>query len=207
MNNILTITVGVLLTIVASLLGLVLIPGWQFEQLPTKELTAADGTVTEYPVPLDPQTSGRGREVYRGLGCLYCHSQQVRPEGFGADLDRGWGMRRSIPRDYLGQNPTLLGTMRTGPDLANIGFRQPDDEWHYLHLYQASLTSPGSVMPPFRFLFERVDERPADESTLAYQLPAEEGQPAAWIVPGPDAIALVAYLKSLQQPYTVEELQ
>ena len=89
MNNILTITVGVLLTVVASLLGLVLIPGWQFEQLPTKELTAADGTVTEYPVPLDPQTAGRGREVYRGLGCLYCHSQQVRPEGFGADLDRG----------------------------------------------------------------------------------------------------------------------
>lgn len=207
MNNILNIVIGVLLTIIASLLGLVLIPGWQFDQLPVKELTAADGSVVEYPAPLDPETAGRGREIYRAMGCLYCHSQQVRPEGFGADIDRGWGMRRSIPRDYLGQNPPLLGTMRTGPDLANIGFRQPSDEWHYLHLYQPTLTTPGSVMPPFRFLFERVEQKPADEAILAFELPAEAGAAAGWILPGPDAIALVAYLKSLQQPYTVEELQ
>ena len=37
----------------------------------------------------------RGREIYMANGCIYCHSQQIRPEGFGTDIDRGWGPRRT----------------------------------------------------------------------------------------------------------------
>jgi len=44
--------------------------------------------------------------------------------------------------------------MRTGPDLRNIGARQPSPDWHYLHLFDPQITSPGSIMAPFGFLYE-----------------------------------------------------
>ena len=73
---------------------------------------------------LEPYTANQaaGRRVYVSLGCLYCHSQQVRDPAFGSDQARGWG-RASFPEDYRYDRPHLLGTMRTGPDLANIRAR------------------------------------------------------------------------------------
>jgi cytochrome c oxidase cbb3-type subunit 2 len=62
-----------------------------------------------------------GREVYIREGCYYCHTQQVRDPQNSSDLERGWGMRRSVARDYIYENPPLLGSVRIGPDLANIG--------------------------------------------------------------------------------------
>ena len=53
-----------------------------------------------------------------------------------------------------------MGTMRTGPDLSNIGVRNPSETWHYLHLYNPQITSEGSNMPPFRFLFETKKKDP-----------------------------------------------
>ncbi|MFT5735302.1 MAG: cytochrome c oxidase cbb3-type subunit 2, partial [Planctomycetota bacterium] len=153
MNRISLITLGVLATVIASLFGLVLIPNLQLQSMGPKTVQLRDGSTAVYPAELDSYLEGPGREVYRDLGCIYCHSQQVRPEGFGADIDRGWGTRRSVPRDYVLQSPPFLGTMRTGPDLANIAERQPSQEWHYLHLYDPRITSPGSVMPSFKFLF------------------------------------------------------
>jgi cytochrome c oxidase cbb3-type subunit 2 len=154
--------------------------------------------------------------VYIDLGCLYCHSQQVRPEGFGADIDRGWGDRRSVARDYMFDAPPLLGTMRTGPDLASIAVRQPSREWHYLHLYEPTLTSPGSNMAPFPFLFERFDpeelrvgegrDEPPDD---AVRVPGPDGtdEGGYWIVPTDRARALVDYLLSLDQSYDVPEVR
>jgi cytochrome c oxidase cbb3-type subunit 2 len=52
----------------------------------------------------------------------------VRSSAFGADIARNWGQRRSVARDYIFDRPHLMGTMRTGPDLANIGARQPTRE-------------------------------------------------------------------------------
>src|SRR5690606_4176604 len=77
------------------------------------------------PVPegLEPYTAEelRGRQVYIANGCLYCHSQQPRDPGFSdADMKRGWG-RAAVPGDYAYDQPQLMGTMRTGPDLFNIG--------------------------------------------------------------------------------------
>jgi cytochrome c oxidase cbb3-type subunit 2 len=209
MNRIPLIMAGVLATVIASLFGLVLIPDMQFGKMQPKELMAADGSTAIYPMPLDEYSEAPGKEVYRSMGCVYCHSQQVRPEGFGADIDRGWGQRRSVPRDYVLQDPPYLGTMRTGPDLANIGVRQPSDEWHYLHLYDPQITSPGSVMPPFKFLYKTtVGEKP--DSPLGapvIQLPESYASQTSWIVPNKEAIHLVAYLKSLQQLYDVEDVQ
>src|SRR5437870_13506645 len=70
----------------------------------------------------------RGARVYAANGCVYCHSQQVRPEYGGSDIERKWGDRRSAPRDYIFEPIVFLGKKRTGPDLANAGHRPPVQE-------------------------------------------------------------------------------
>jgi cytochrome c oxidase cbb3-type subunit 2 len=205
MNKTLLIVLGVVATVLASLAGLVLIPDWQATGLGPATVATPDGREVSYPEPLDEYLQAAGREVYRAEGCLYCHSQQVRPEGFGADLERGWGLRRSVPRDYIHDRPPLLGTMRTGPDLANIGIRQPSDDWHHLHLYNPRITSPGSTMPPFRYLYETRSEKPPTGE--AYRLPDEFVDRETWIVPTKEARELVAYLKALRQEYDLEQVR
>jgi cytochrome c oxidase cbb3-type subunit 2 len=202
MNRTALIALGVALTVLSSFVGLVAIPQRQLEGL--EPVTLDDGTER----PVKPYGAvKKGRQVYIAMGCIYCHSQQVRREGFGADQARGWGTRQTVPRDHIYDRPPLLGTMRTGPDLSNIGARQPSEDWHYLHLYNPQLTSKGSVMPPFPFLFEEVSkvqrpDRPGD----ALNLPEEEKVPGHWVVPSKRAQDLVAYLKSLDHGYPVPEL-
>jgi cytochrome c oxidase cbb3-type subunit 2 len=143
----------------------------------------------------------RGRAVYVANGCLYCHSQQPRAPDFGPDSSRGWG-RASVPGDYYYDDPHLLGTSRTGPDLFNIGVRQPNSDWHLIHLYQPRAVSPGSVMPAYRFLFEeKVQAAPGDRVVPV---------PAPWVPPGKvviataEALALVEYLRGLDRSYPVD---
>ena len=97
------------------------------------------------PAGLKPYTSVQltGRQVYIANGCVYCHSQQPRDIKQAPDASRGWG-RASIAADYAYDTPHLLGTMRTGPDLLNIGARQPSKDWHLGHLYQP-LDDPGLI--------------------------------------------------------------
>ena len=152
-----------------------------------------------------PGIAERGRQVYRDLGCASCHTQQVRRPGFGADQARGWGERQSVARDYLLERPVMLGHMRIGPDLRNVGLRRDDPNWHFQHLYDPRLTVEGSTMPSYRFLFE---ERPivGQPSPDALQLPAPY-VPATGheIVPTERARALVAYLISLKDTYAYPE--
>jgi cytochrome c oxidase cbb3-type subunit II len=191
--------VGVLMTVIASFVGLV---GLAQHQLGTLEGVAdSSGNV----LPLRPDGAvAAGRAEYLGLGCMYCHSQQVRPEGFGADIARGWGTRRTVARDHIWDLPPVLGTMRTGPDLANIGARQPSDAWHLLHLFDPRLTSPRSTMPGFPFLFtsRRIE---VDRPGAALSFPAGDPRPGWVVVPTDRALALVAYLKSLDHTYPVPE--
>ncbi|HET6788062.1 MAG TPA: cbb3-type cytochrome c oxidase subunit II, partial [Aquabacterium sp.] len=116
------------------------------------------------PPGLSPYTSAelRGRAVYIANGCVYCHSQQPRDRNFGPDLKRGWG-RASVPGDYVYDKPHLLGSMRTGPDLLNIGARQPSKDWQLGHLYQPRAYTPGSIMPSYRFLFNVKDAKEAEK--------------------------------------------
>lgn len=134
-----------------------------------------------------------GRGVYIQNGCLYCHSQQVSPRNFRSDQARGWGNRRTVAGDYRSDKIALLGTMRTGPDLANIGSRNPSSQWHFVHLYNPQLTSKGSTMPPFAFLFER---RKAGATPSPDAIALGDGDE---IIPSPEARALVAYLVSLKR--------
>lgn len=202
MNRTLGLILGVLLTITASLTGLTIVPNWQFREL--KPYSADAATEQAHPVPYFGSNQ-KGREVYIDLGCIYCHSQQVRAANFGADIDRGWGTRRSVPRDYIFDSPPLMGTMRTGPDLHNIGARQSSNDWHYLHLYNPQITSPGSIMPPHPFLFERHEGDGHSVPKGAVAIPAKFSEKPAYIVPTQRAQVLVEYLKSLDHSYDVPE--
>lgn len=147
----------------------------------------------------------RGREVYIANGCLYCHSQQIRDPSFTTDVDRGWGSRPTVPEDYVYDRPHLLGTMRTGPDLINIGQRIPSEDWHLLHLYDPRALVAWSTMPAFPFLFEekRTEEVGPDDRVVPTSGPrAKEG---VTVVAKPDALALVAYLISLDRQYPVAD--
>jgi cytochrome c oxidase cbb3-type subunit 2 len=155
------------------------------------------------PLPgLKPYTSAqlRGREVYIANGCAYCHTQQPRDRNFGPDAERGWG-RASVPADYVYDKPHLLGSMRTGPDLFNIGVRQPSKDWHLGHLYQPRAYVPGSIMPSYPYLF--YVKAAAEEGEQVLTLPPGYGPVGKVVVPAPDALDLVKYLQGLNHTYPV----
>ena len=92
-----------------------------------------------------------GLQVYLSEGCVYCHTQQVRPltqdaERYGRASAPG-DYARLAPRDLWRQTPSVLGTERTGPDLSNVGERQPSDVWHHIHLFQPRAVIGASMMP------------------------------------------------------------
>lgn len=155
------------------------------------------------PLPaLKPYTEQqlRGRAVYIANGCMYCHSQQPRDRKLAPDFARGWG-RPSVPADYYYDKPHLLGTMRTGPDLLNIGARQPSRDWHLGHLYQPRAYVAGSNMPAYKFLFAMRDA--AEEGEQVVQLPPGTVAEGKVVVATQDALDLVKYLQSLDRTYPV----
>ena len=140
----------------------------------------------------------RGREVYVSLGCVYCHSQQPRDASVGPDGARGWG-RPSTPGDYVYDYPHQLGTMRTGPDLFNIGARQPSAQWHLVHVYNPRAVVDWSIMPSYPFLFEvKPEPEPGD---LVVDVAAPFAPESGVVVAKPDAVALVDYLVGLDHTY------
>jgi cytochrome c oxidase cbb3-type subunit 2 len=155
------------------------------------------------PAPgLKPYTSVelRGREQYIRSGCVYCHSQQPRAREFAPDATRGWG-RPTVAGDYAYDTPHLLGTMRTGPDLMNIGVRQPSEAWHLGHLYQPRAYVAGSIMPSYPYLFEAKDRPEPGDVVVA--LPPGRAPLGTTVVATREALDLVAYLKSLDRSYPV----
>ena len=164
-------------------------------------------SVQENNAPL-PGSEPQNGEVQAGLrvfvaeGCVGCHTQQVR----NIDMDKTWGGRPGIPADYawrtrldnLRAPASVLGTERTGPDLTEVGERQPSEDWHYLHLYNPRSVVTASIMPAYPWLFTNV--------TTAGQYDKEVNVPdefrtdrAGHIVPTEKARQLVAYLLSLKQ--------
>lgn len=142
--------------------------------------------------PLTP-LEARGRDVYVSQGCSYCHTQQVRP----LPMDRVFG-RPTAPGDLAYQTPELLGSERNGPDLSNIGARQPSEVWQYMHLYEPRSVVPQSIMPSFRFLFRVVEKAP--QGVAPVPVPKAFAPAHGVVIPGRRAEALVAYLLSLKQP-------
>lgn len=199
------IFLGVFLTFASAWLAMVFGTNQQFKDITAQKV---EGTTTSLPKPYSGEEL-QGRAVYVSEGCLYCHSQQIRGGAYQADLERGWGTRRSVPRDYIYDYPQLLGTMRTGPDLTNIGARQPSVEWHHLHLFNPQKVAPGSIMPPFKYLYvtrKIIGQKSAEALKFDDTWTAADGKPAEGyeVVPTDRASALVAYLKSLDRTFEYE---
>lgn len=155
------------------------------------------------PAPgLKPYTSAqqRGRDVYISNGCMYCHTQQPRDRNMGPDAERGWG-RPSVPGDYYYDKPHLLGSMRTGPDLFNIGVRQPSKDWNLGHLYQPRAYVPDSIMPAYPFLFSIKDAE--EEGDQVVTLPPGVVAAGKVVVASQQALDLVKYLQGLDHSYPV----
>ncbi len=142
----------------------------------------------------------RGRAQYIGLGCVYCHTQQPRSPEQAPDAVRGWGRASTAP-DYAYDSPHLLGTMRTGPDLLNIGARMPSQAWHLTHLFQPRAIHATSIMPNYPFLF--AEKAKAGPDDVVVQLPDDLRRETGVIVAKPEALDLVSYLLSLDRTYPV----
>ncbi len=91
----------------------------------------------------------QGRDIYIREGCYTCHSQMVRP--FRDEVKR-YG-EYSKAGEFVYDHPFQWGSKRTGPDLAREGGKQTDS-WHYTHLYDPRLMSPGSLMPRYIWLLD-----------------------------------------------------
>jgi cytochrome c oxidase cbb3-type subunit 2 len=150
----------------------------------------------------------RGRRLYIAEGCGVCHTQQVRvdtrrlPDSEGRypplAQDVRYG-RPSVPADYALDDPPLLGTERTGPDLQNIGDRLPSADWHYTHLFDPRIVSPDSIMPSYRWYFRtKEDRRPEDRRVLLTDTARDRLGRGYEVWATPDAQDLIAYLLSLR---------
>lgn len=131
---------------------------------------------------------------------------ELRLEPTGPDIERGWGVRRTVAEDFIWDYPVMLGSQRVGPDLANVGARLSDVNLQLVHLYAPAAITPGSPMPAYKFLFERrkIGREPSPDALKfanAKFAPADGYE----IVPKPEAKALVAYLLSLRAETPLDE--
>lgn len=154
----------------------------------------------------------KGLQVYVSENCMSCHTQQVR----NIEMDQVWGERPSLASDFYfskqrmdlwRQSPSLLGSERTGPDLTEVGKRQPGIEWHLLHLYNPRIVVNESVMPGYPWLFEEKSPAMVTQKDVLVPVSVELlKNPEHKLVAKPEALALVAYLQSLIQADLGQEL-
>lgn len=126
----------------------VILIGGAIEIIPTilvKSNVPTIATVKPY-TPLELH----GRDLYIREGCVGCHSQLVRP--FRSETER-YG-EYSKAGEYVYDHPFLWGSKRTGPDLHRVGGKYPDS-WHYQHMLEPTLISPGSIMPAYGWMFDQ----------------------------------------------------
>lgn len=183
---VLVATVGLIFFVLVWLV--VLAPALQIRE-------ASRATIATLP-PVDASVL-RGRDVYLAEGCGYCHSQFVR----GTFVDAPYGRAHTVA-DYAGQHPPVPGSQRTGPDLSNVGNRQPSWMWNFMHLYNPRSMVPESIMPSFPWMFEVMSQEEARDHEFGLYAAAFEADILAEglvAVPTSATVDLVTYLRSLKQ--------
>lgn len=159
---------AILTTVAISIGGIV-------EIVPMMTIDQGDSEMVSQLEPYTPLELA-GRDIYVREGCYNCHSQMVRP--FRAETMRYGEWSRSWEVAY--DRPFQLGSRRIGPDLAREGSKYPD-AWHWEHMADPRATSPGSIMPPYPWLY-----------TSRYEVD--------------DITASVTAMKTLGVPYSDEEV-
>ena len=216
-----TFITGLAATFGAAWLAVIVVPYLKMRDLQPVHMSDEPGASLFY-----PKRTGRidnGAQVYAENGCYLCHTQLVRPTyagndlyrpnwgGLASDEDRGDTRRETNPYDFTGETFAQIGVKRIGPDLSNLGRRMDvlraegndPEQWLYRHLYNPRLDPElyNSTCPPLPFLFER---RKVHGAGSPDALPVDAGQ-GHELVPGPDARALVSYLRSLKKDQPAPE--
>ncbi len=157
------------------------------------------------PLPGSVPLSGdalAGKSVYVAEGCVGCHTQQVR----NVEMDKVFGSRPGMAADYANlkrmsvwQNTaTVMGTERTGPDLTNVGTRQPSKDWNLMHLFNPRSVVPQSIMPSYEWLFEIKDSALKTDVVVNVPKVFLNGRTGV-VVAKKEALQLFAYLLTLKQ--------
>ncbi len=164
--------------------------------IPNLQIASVEPTVDRIPYTY---TQLEGRALYVSEGCVYCHTQQVRPSFYGSDTERSWGTRSSTPGDYVFDTPALLGLQRIGPDLHDAGSRLNDQNAVLAHLFQPRAVQENSKMPAYAYLFEikpQIIVLPSETVVeVDESIAPEEGHV---IVASDEALALSEYIMSLK---------
>jgi len=160
------------------------------------------------PLPTQPQLTDaelKGLNIFVKENCMACHTQQVR----NIEMDKVWGDRPSMPSDYYyskqrlslwQQSASLLGSERTGPDLTNVGKRQPGKDWHLLHFYNPRIVVKESIMPGYPWLYQEKNESEITSTDVVVPVPAKfiRGENKK-IVATEELMHLISYVQSLKQ--------
>jgi len=127
---------------------IVILIGGIVEMMPTFMISSNVPTIAS----VQPYTALelQGRDLYIKEGCVNCHSQTIRP--FRSETAR-YG-EYSKAGEFVYDHPFLWGSKRTGPDLHRIGGKYPN-KWHFDHMLDPTITSPGSIMPAYPWLFNQ----------------------------------------------------
>jgi cytochrome c oxidase cbb3-type subunit 2 len=133
-----------------------------------------------------------GRDLYIREGCNNCHTQTVRP--LVSEVLRYGEYSKS--GEFVYDRPFLWGSKRTGPDLARLGGKYPD-EWHYKHMESPRSMVPKTNMPDYDWIAEnQLDPQMIQRKmeTLGFPFTTEEIK----ALEGKSEMdAMVAYLQKL----------
>lgn len=194
---------------------IVILIGGIVEMMPTFMISSNVPTIAS----VQPYTALelQGRDLYIREGCVNCHSQTIRP--FRSETAR-YG-EYSKAGEFVYDHPFLWGSKRTGPDLHRIGGKYPN-KWHFDHMLDPTITSPGSIMPAYPWLMRQTldisttkaklnamrilgvpysneDVNNSEESlkAQAQRIADDLAQQGATIRPDAEIIAMIAYLQRL----------
>ena len=133
-----------------------------------------------------------GRDIYVREGCYTCHSQMVR--SFRSETERYGEYAKA--GEFVYDHPFQWGSKRTGPDLLRVGGKYPHS-WHYYHMLDPTSMSPGSIMPPYPWLFEQNWDKemtPAKiEAMQTLGVPYKEGYAKEAVADAEKQAALIAF--------------
>ena len=158
-----------------------------------------------------------GRDIYVREGCYTCHSQMIRP--FRSETERYGEYAKA--GEFVYDHPFQWGSKRTGPDLLRIGGKYPNS-WHFYHMLEPTSMSPGSIMPPYPWLFTQDWDQEAtpdkiramqslgvpyadgyDENAVAEameqasSISADLKKEGIQVMPEKEIVALIAYLQRM----------
>lgn len=159
---------------------------------------AVAATTAAYAAALD-----RGRDLYIGEGCWHCHSQYVR--GASKEEQRWGAVANAAEYENALYLPQVWGTRRVGPDLSRQWGTHTND-WQAAHLLDPRSTTPGSVMPSYRWYFtDNPEYRPEAEVRAAAAALPERERPVYLRrhlaqtpqVPTADGLSLLTYIQWL----------